>query len=356
MTTRKNASGRDYKKGDGISSDLRKLIVQETLHLGGNVLTGEIPRGVFTKVAEKYKVNRQTVTNFWRQYVSDGALSEKTRNTLGRPKLNTTDIEMIHFFKKDRPSITGTELKQKLIEYSPVSGKVDTSTIYRTMSKKLDLTYKRITRPSCDRFSQHNMVYTQAYMDFCKTVRPCQVKFMDESGFKITTTNSNYGHSKKGVACVEIGKFHPGRNLTLNLVVGLNGVIYYNFVDGPSNMNTYLNFWNEASLSQDRLGRSAFLPGDVVVVDNCAIHHNNAEIALSQFFQMQGVGYTFLPVYSPDLNPVENCFAKIKSLMTQERFRELASVNLKLSIIRAIEEITPTDMKGFYRHTGCFNV
>jgi transposase len=50
----------------------------------------------------------------------------------------------------------------------------------------------------------------------------------------------------------------------------------------------------------------------IFTVDNCSIHHNRAERVLDQFFWLSGVQYAFLPTYSPDLNPVENCFGQIK--------------------------------------------
>lgn len=229
-------------------------------------------------------------------------------------------------------------------------------TIYRTLSKELNYTYKRVSRPKGIRFTQYNMLFTQAYIDFCQRKTTRQLKFMDESGFKITFSDRNYGHSKKGERCIEIGRNLAGRNLTLNLLVGSDCVLYFNFVDGPSNTETYLNFWHEASLSQDDFGRPVFFPGDVVIVDNCSIHQNRAERVLTQFFGQQNVEYTFLPTYSPDLNPVENCFGKIKKIPTQERFREIAANNLKLAIVYAIKEIQQSDLINFFKHTGYINI
>ena len=179
---------------------------------------------------------------------------------------------------------------------------------------------------------------------------------MDESGFKVVVANKNYGHSEKGKPCVEIGRYHPSPNLTLNLLIGLDNVLYYNFVEGPSNTEKYLNFWHEASLSQDSFGRPLFFPGDLIIVDNCAIHHNQAERTLTRYFGMQGVEYDFLPTYSPDLNPTENCFMKIKTILTQDRFKDSVVQNLKLAIIDAIKEIKQSDLHGFYRYTGYLNV
>lgn len=213
-------------------------------------------------------------------------------------------------------------------------------TINRSLRRYLNFTFKRLKRPLGDRFAQGNMFYTQAYIDYCQTKQPHQIKFMDESGFKITCANRNHGHSEKGTPCIEIGRYIPGRNLSLNLLVSVDCVLYYNFIDGPSNTETYLNFWQEASLGQDDYGRLIFLPGDVVIVDNCAIHHNQAE-RVSNFFGLKGIDYGFLPTHSPDFNPAENCFGKIKKkVLSQERFHAIVGQNLKFAITQAMKEIS----------------
>lgn len=114
-----NKLGRDYSKAVGISKDLRSLIVQEIIERGGNSVTGEVPRGVITAVAEKFKVVVQTVSNVWKRYLSTGDLSESRRNTQGRPKLTEPDVRMIQFLKQEAPSVTGREVLDKLKKVLP---------------------------------------------------------------------------------------------------------------------------------------------------------------------------------------------------------------------------------------------
>ena len=76
----------------------------------------------------------------------------------------------------------------------------------------------------------------------------------------------------------------------------MDGILYFNFVNGPSNTDTYLQFWGETSISQDGFGRPIFMPGDLIVVDNCPFHHNQAERILYEYFDAMGVEYTFLTI------------------------------------------------------------
>ena len=61
--------------------------------------------------------------------------------------------------------------------------------------------------------------------------------------------------------------------------------------------------------------RPIFEVGDIVVVDNLATHHGEAERALRSFLNFLEMELVFLPVYSPDLNPVDEVFSKLKYLL-----------------------------------------
>lgn len=90
------------------------------------------------------------------------------------------------------------EIQEKLRRYSPVSGEVSLPTINRCILKNLKFTYKRLKYSRSERFTNDNMIYSQAYIDFCQTKNTQQIKFMDESGFKLTNANRTYGHSRRG--------------------------------------------------------------------------------------------------------------------------------------------------------------
>ena len=98
------------------------------------------------------------------------------------------------------------------------------------------------------------------------------------------------------------------------------------------------------------------MPGDLIVVDNCPFHHHQAERILYEYFDAMGVEFTFLPTYSPDLNPVERVFLTLKTLLKTSKFSEIAQNNLKLAISAAMNEVTQRDTRGFYRLTGYLNV
>ena len=84
------------------------------------------------------------------------------------------------------------------------------------------------------------------------------------------------------------------------------------------------------------------------MVDNLAAHHGEAERALRSFLNDLGMELVFLPVYSPDLNPVEEVFSKLKYLL-KYRYQELVWDNLEYAVLRAIGDVTAAHMYGYLR-------
>lgn len=161
-----------------------------------------------------------------------------------------------------------------------------------------------------------------------------------------------YGHAPVGKRCVEVVKKMESANITLNLLVSLNGVEYHNIIDGATNTATFLNFFFEASEATSPLtGRPAIEVGDTIVLDNLAVHHYDGGAILEDYLEQMGVELVYTPVYSPDLNPVEMCFGKIKSKLNGELINNVHN-NIKIATMDAVETISATDMIGYYKATS----
>ena len=194
-------------------------------------------------------------------------------------------------------------------------GELSTSTFSRNIRKKLpsgrNYSRKRLGKCASERFTPENIVYTQFYIDYLKDKDPSSVKFFDESGFQLPDAgHRNFGYSPVGEDCIEARRYLSTENLTLNFLVGYDGVKYGNIIQGASNSVQFLRFFDEASQTVDPITQRPILEvGDIVVVDNLAAHHGEAERALRSFLNDLGMELVFLPVYSPDLNPVEEVFS-----------------------------------------------
>jgi transposase len=88
-------------------------------------------------------------------------------------------------------------------------------------------------------------------------------------------------------------------------------------------------------------------PGDVVVMDNLVVHkHPEVRAAI----EAAGAHLRFLPAYSPDFNPIELAFAKLKAFLRTARPRTFDQV---IALVAAVLELfTPTECQNYVRHCG----
>ena len=87
-------------------------------------------------------------------------------------------------------------------------------------------------------------------------------------------------------------------------------------------------------------------PQSIVILDNAAIHHTNGILDL---LESLGVLLYFLPAYSPDMNPIEELFSKVKySLKSYEHIHE----DLETLILMAFATVTSSDCQGWIKYAG----
>jgi transposase len=106
----------------------------------------------------------------------------------------------------------------------------------------------------------------------------------------------------------------------------------------------------------DRRGFNAFVeqilvptlhPGQIVVLDNLSVHRS---ARARHLIEAVGCDLWFLPTYSPDFNPIENAFAKIKQALRRAAARSYDAI---LTATKpALLAVTPDDARGFFRHAG----
>jgi transposase len=88
-------------------------------------------------------------------------------------------------------------------------------------------------------------------------------------------------------------------------------------------------------------------PGDVVIMDNLAVHKDALSLSL---ISQSGAQALFLPAYSPDLNPIEMMWSKVKTLLRSAEARTLP--DLVEAIRSALGSITPQDAMNWFAHCG----
>lgn len=88
-------------------------------------------------------------------------------------------------------------------------------------------------------------------------------------------------------------------------------------------------------------------PGQIVVMDNLSSHKGKR---VRELIEGSGCGLLYLPPYSPDLNPIEEAFAKLKALLRKAVVRTREA--LIEAMERALNAVTARDARGFFGHCG----
>ena len=129
---------------------------------------------------------------------------------------------------------------------------------------------------------------------------------------------------------------------THTVVAGLrvDGLCATAVFDGPLDNVTFLAYIEQVLVPTLR-------PGDVVVLDNLTVHKQpEVQVAIERV----GAQIRFLPPYSPDFNPIELAFAKLKAFLRAARPRSFDQVMTLVAI--ALDLFTPTECANFIRHCG----
>ena len=149
-----------------------------------------------------------------------------------------------------------------------------------------------------------------------------------------------YGRAAPGQRVREQVPGDRGGNVSTIGALGLEGIRTGLSVPGAIDGETMLFFVEE--LLVPTLNR-----GDIVVMDNNPIHKLDE---IEDAIEAAGAWVLFLPTYSPDLNPIENCWAKVTSLLRSLTPRTLP--DLLDALADAFASITPHDIRGWFRHCG----
>ena len=111
-------------------------------------------------------------------------------------------------------------------------------------------------------------------------------------------------------------------------------------IDGATNTEVFQAYVREILVPTLRAG-------DIVIMDNLGAHKNDATLAL---IIAAGAQPRFLPPYSPDLNPIEMMWSKVKALLRAAAARSHAT--LLHEIAQALAKVTPDDAKNWFAHCG----
>ena len=304
-------------------------------------------------IAQELRASRHFVQNVIRDYDATNSSCQLPKSHKGYSILTPNAIECIESEKLCKPSVYCTELRDRLVLDGVVhpADLPHASTISYFLRKELLMTKKKIHAVPSESKSQALEEYTPFYLDQVSDLNVCSIHFFDESSVTKTTMNRRYGNAIIGTPAFEIQRSASNANFTINLMHSCLGVDYVNVIEGATNGNELLLFFEQAVDITRRDGSVILERGDTVIMDNCPFHHGRfTEAVLRNLLDEYGASLLFQPAYSPHLNTCELCFHQIKAFLNRNQM--LAENETEIAIYEACSRISRQNSISYFRHCG----
>lgn len=179
----------------------------------------------------------------------------------------------------------------------------------------------------------------EAWLRWAAEVAPERLVFLDESGAKTDLTRL-YGRALGGARVVDTAPRGHWCTTTMLSSIRLDGSTAAMVVEGPTDGDVFGAYVDQVLVPN--LG-----PGDIVVMDNLAPHKMPRVVAA---IEAAGAEVAFLPPYSPDLNPIEKMWAKVREFLRRVKARTKEA--LWEAIAAALQRVTAQDATGWFRSCG----
>ena len=139
-----------------------------------------------------------------------------------------------------------------------------------------------------------------------------------------------------------VARVPHGRWRTLTFLAALRSdrIVAPCVIDGPINGESFLAYIEQVLVPTLR-------PGDVVIIDNLGSHKGKA---IRRAIQAAGAKLFFLPAYSPDLNPIEQVFAELKTLLRKAAERTVEATWKRIGAL--LDTFTPVECANYLKNAG----
>ena len=178
-----------------------------------------------------------------------------------------------------------------------------------------------------------------AWRERLKGLDPERLVFVDECSTNVAMV-PRYARAPKGERARGKAPRNWGKNVTLISSISPDGIGPSLSIEGPSDTESFGLYLREVLCP-------ALRRGQIVVMDNLSVHRS---AWARELVESRGAEILLLPPYSPDFNPIEEAFSKVKGLLRKAKARTLAA--LFEATQRALGAVTSEDARGFFGHCG----
>jgi transposase len=172
-----------------------------------------------------------------------------------------------------------------------------------------------------------------------RSVDPKRLIFVDESSTNIALT-PRYARAPRGERAYGKAPRNWGKNVTLISSIGVEGMGPSMSIEGSSDTESFGRYMREVLAPSLKAGQ-------IILMDNLSVHTSKW---VRELIESRGCQLWLLPSYSPDFNPIEEAFSKVKNLLRKMKARTLEA--LFEATAQALSAVSADDARAYFEHCG----
>jgi transposase len=289
-------------------------------------------RGTRQQIADLFGVSTAWIRRRLQRRRETGSFTAKPHGGGTPLKLTPQHSDRLLVLVTEQPDATLAELRDRL------GAAVHLSTVARALAR-LRLTFKKKVLHAAEQDRPDVQHKRATFRGRAAAIDPSRFVFLDETGVN-TSMDRRHGRAPRGQRLVD--KVPLAHWQMTPLVAGVRGdaVVAPFALTGAMDGLTFESYVEQILVPSLR-------PGDIVVLDRLQAHRGRA---VGRAIRKSGAGVWYLPPYSPDYNPIENIWAKVKSILRQTAARTQDA--LWEGLRQAVAAVTAQDCLNTFAHCG----
>jgi transposase len=290
------------------------------------------------ETAKIFQVSPNTVYLLTRLFIETGSLNPRD-TPLEHPHLITPEGEMyLSLLLSKENDLTLAELCDR---YEQAYGvRISIGTMYNTL-EHLNITRKKKTFSDPKKNSDAAKAEKENYDAQLKTIEPDKRFYLDETGSCLNMILL-YGRSKIGKRTYDQKPTYPSTTVSTAAILSEEGMKSRYTYTGSLNAKVFIFYLDTYVLPTLKIGQT-------LIMDRHPVHR---AMSVQKYLKENNIKFLFLPAYSPELNPIEEAFSKIKQYIKKQKARTIDEL---LNVLKnAFELITVNDIAGYFNHAAEF--
>jgi transposase len=308
-----------------LSMDIRKKVIK--------AIEGGMSR---RQAAARFDVGPATAVRWAKRALTTGEVAPLKMGGDRRSRRIETQADFILAQIEDKPDMTIMELREKIRERHALS--FGYGTVWRFLARHR-ITRKKKTGHASEQEREDVADAREAWFEGQLDLDPEKLVFIDETAIS-TNMARRFGWAPRGERCRASVPFGHWKTETLIAALRFDRIDAPMTIDGALDGAAFLA-WVEQALAP------TLCAGEVVVMDNVPVHK---VAGVREAVEARGASVLHLPPYSPDFNPIEKPFSKIKSILEGVAARTVDA--LEAAVGEALRSFTPQECMNYFASSG----